>query len=114
MCHIVKRVTGVVCRCWSVKRDGETEGGTHDVDELAELELDANGERVADVEHGPHKLVVVAQQVVVEPLRVRVPAAPCATHYCTLHPSPTRAASGPTVARDDATYLAVHGQAWNT
>lgn len=46
--------------------------GAHHVDELTQLELDAHGESVADVEHGPHELVVVAEQVVVQPLGVGV------------------------------------------
>lgn len=49
---------------------------TDHVDELAQLELDAHGERVADVEHGAHELVVVAEQVVVEALGVGVGGAP--------------------------------------
>lgn len=53
----------------------------HHVDELAELELDAHGERIAHVQHGPHQLVIVAKQVVVEALRVRVADTSCTCEY---------------------------------
>ncbi|KAK3913429.1 FeMo cofactor biosynthesis protein NifB [Frankliniella fusca] len=35
---------------------------THHVDELGQLELDADPEHVAGVDHGPHQLVVVGEQ----------------------------------------------------
>lgn len=45
---------------------------TYDIDELAELELDADAEHVGRVDDGAHQLVVVGQQVVVEALGVGV------------------------------------------
>lgn len=52
-------------------------GKTHDINELTELKLDSHRECVADVENGAHELVVVAQQVVVQPLRVWIASATC-------------------------------------
>ena len=45
---------------------------THHVDELRELELEPDGHRLRDVDDGPHQLVVVGEEVVVEPLGVGV------------------------------------------
>ena len=42
------------------------------VNQLREFELDFDGEGVTDVGNGPHELVVVGQQVVVEALGVGV------------------------------------------
>lgn len=49
-----------------------TRGDTYDIDELAEFEFDADAEHVGGVDDGPHELVVVGEQVVVEPLGVGV------------------------------------------
>ena len=43
-----------------------------DVDELGELEAEAHRQLLRVVGHGPDQPVVVRQQVVVQPLRVRV------------------------------------------
>ena len=45
---------------------------THHGYELGELELEVDGDCLGDVGHGPDQLVVVAQQVVIQPLGVRV------------------------------------------
>ena len=48
---------------------------SHHCNELGELELELDRDDLGDVGHGPDQLVVVAQQVVIQPLGVRVPAA---------------------------------------
>ncbi|GBP52872.1 hypothetical protein EVAR_39036_1 [Eumeta japonica] len=61
-------------RILSLVRRGEKDFSheTYYVDELAEFELDADPEHVGRVDDGPHQLVVVAEEVVIEALGVGV------------------------------------------
>ena len=43
---------------------------THHGYELGELELEVDGDCLCGVDHGPDQLVVVAQQVIIQPLGV--------------------------------------------
>lgn len=65
---------------------------THHIDELGELETQLDGESVGVVSDGPDESVVGAEEVVVEPLSVRIGVAgrcqygrPCYYHH---HPRP--------------------------
>lgn len=55
----------------------ENKSFTYHIDELRQLKLDAYTQHVRGVHHRAHELVVVGQQVVVEPLRVRIPGDGC-------------------------------------
>lgn len=52
----------------------KTEDGsnTYDVDQLTEFEFDADSQHVGGVDDGPHELVVVGEEVIVEALGVGV------------------------------------------
>lgn len=52
-------------------------GPTYHVDELRKFELDPHSQSVAHVRYGPDEFVVVGQEVVIEPLRVRVGHGQC-------------------------------------
>lgn len=69
---------------------------TYDIDELAQLELDADAQHVGGVDDGAHQLVVVGQQVVVQPLGVGVAgqrAAQPARRQPEQHPATAHAAT---------------------
>ena len=51
-----------------------TNSVTHHGYQLGELELELNRHHLRHVGHGPHQLVVVGQEVIVEALGVGVPA----------------------------------------
>lgn len=63
------------------KKERERGGMTYQIDELGEFELDADREDVRIVHHGPDDLVVIGEEVVVEPLRVRIPSARRMHHH---------------------------------
>ena len=45
---------------------------THHINQLGELQLELDGDGVRDVDDGPHQLVVAGEQVVKQPLGVRI------------------------------------------
>ena len=45
---------------------------THHIDQLGELELELDGDGVRDVHDGPDELVVGGEQVIKQPLGIRV------------------------------------------
>ena len=45
---------------------------THHGNQLGELELEVDSDGLGDVGHGPHQLVVVGEEVIIEPLGIGV------------------------------------------
>jgi len=48
-----------------------------DIDQLGQLQLDANGEGVRHIDHRADQFVVVAQQIVVQSFGIRIRCAAC-------------------------------------